>query len=119
VVLAALLPARRRGREPPPRLRRRDRRRRAVRVGRARRMAGGRALAGARFAPVVPAEWPPVGRWPARVFAVLAAGPLFTGTYSYALGIAALLGCVRALHAGRTWLAGAPPAAAPRLNPLA
>jgi hypothetical protein len=57
------------------------------------------------FASVVYAEWPAVGRWPARIFAVLAAGPLFTGTYSYALGLAALLGSVRSLQAGRTWLA--------------
>ena len=32
-------------------------------------------------------------RWPARAFAVVACGPLFTGTYPYAAGLAAGLGC--------------------------
>ena len=59
---------------------------------------GAGIVAAALFASIVHREWPAVGRWPARVFAVLAAGPLFTGTYSYALGIAALLGCVCALQ---------------------
>ena len=76
-------------------------------------------VAAALFASVVHAEWPAVGRWPARVFAVLAAGPLFTGTYSYALGIAALLGCVRALQAGRVWVAAACAALTLGFSPLA
>jgi hypothetical protein len=71
------------------------------------------------FASVVHREWPAVGRWPARIFAVLAAGPLFTGTYSYALGIAALLGSVRALQAGRTWIAAACAALTLGFSPLA
>jgi hypothetical protein len=75
--------------------------------------------AAALFASIVHGEWPGVGRWPARAFAVLAAGPLFTGTYSYALGLAALLGAVRALQAGRTWLAVACAALTLGFSPLA
>jgi hypothetical protein len=75
--------------------------------------------AAALFASIVHAEWPSVGRWPARAFAVLAAGPLFTGTYSYALGLATLLGAVRALQAGRTWLAVACAALTLGFSPLA
>ncbi len=81
-------------------------------------VAGGVAAA-ALFASVVHLEWPAVGRWPARIFAVLAAGPLFTGTYSYALGLAALLGSVRALQSGRTWLAAACAALTLGFSPLA
>lgn len=40
-------------------------------------------------------------RWPARAYAVLAATPLYTGTYSYAVGIAAALAAVRLLQLGR------------------
>jgi hypothetical protein len=55
----------------------------------------------------------------AAALAVLAAGPLFTGTYSYALGLAALLGAVRALQAGRTWVAVACAALTLGFSPLA
>src|SRR5688572_16533385 len=41
------------------------------------------------FASIALNEWGASARWPVRLFAVLAAGPLFTGTYSYALGLAA------------------------------
>src|SRR3954469_15895561 len=54
-------------------------------VGNRPLVIAGAIVAAALFASVVDAEWPAVGRWPARIFAVLAAGPLFTGTYSYAL----------------------------------
>jgi hypothetical protein len=57
------------------------------------------------FAAIVTSEWPEAGPWPARTFAVFASGPLVTGTYSYALGLAALLCTVRALQQRRTWLA--------------
>lgn len=56
------------------------------------------------FAALVHGEWGEAGRWPARVFAILAAGPLFTGTYSYALGVAAALAALRLLQLGRPWL---------------
>jgi hypothetical protein len=50
-------------------------------------------------------EWGAASVWPARAFAVLAAGPLFTGTYSYAAGFATLLATVAALQSGRVWIA--------------
>ena len=57
------------------------------------------------FAAVCEHEWGVDARWPAFAFAVVASGPLFTGTYPYALGLAALLTCLRALQLGRLWLA--------------
>jgi hypothetical protein len=56
------------------------------------------------FASISIREWGDAALWPARAFSVLAAGPLFTGTYSYALGLAAMLAALRALQAGRAWL---------------
>ncbi len=61
--------------------------------------------AAALFASLVVREWGIAARWPARAFGLLASGPLFTGTYAYALGLAALLGVLRALQARRTWIA--------------
>ena len=77
----------------------------AALVGNLPLVIGASVISAALFAAVVHDEWPVAGPWPARIFAVLVAGPLFTGTYSYALGLAALLGSVRALQVGRTWLA--------------
>jgi hypothetical protein len=72
------------------------------------------------FASIAEREWGPrAARWPARAFAVVAAGPLVTGTYTYALGLAALLGCIRALQASRTWLAVLAAALALGFSPLA
>src|SRR5688500_4237851 len=56
------------------------------------------------FASISIREWGVAALWPARVLSVLAAGPLFTVTYSYALGLAAMLGAFRALQAWRAWL---------------
>jgi hypothetical protein len=50
-------------------------------------------------------EWGEAAVWPSRAFAVLAAGPLFTGTYSYAAGFATLLATLAALQSGRTSIA--------------
>jgi hypothetical protein len=50
-------------------------------------------------------EWGSAAVWPARAFAILAAGPLFTGTYSYAAGVATLLATLAALQSGRISLA--------------
>jgi hypothetical protein len=55
------------------------------------------------FASICEREWGALSVWPARVFAVLASGPIFTGTYTYALGLLALLGAIRAVQAGRLW----------------
>jgi uncharacterized cupin superfamily protein len=64
-------------------------------------------------------EWGDAARWPARAFAVFAAAPLFTGTYSYALGLAAALAALRFLQVGRTALALACAALALGFSPLA
>lgn len=71
------------------------------------------------FASIARREWGEAARWPARVFAVLAAGPLFTGTYSYAVGLAAALAALRLLQARRPLLALVAAAAALGCSPLA
>src|SRR5262249_11382796 len=57
------------------------------------------------FALLVMREWGEAGRWPARVFALLALGPLFMGSYGYALGLTTLLATLVLAQRGRTWLA--------------
>ncbi len=76
-------------------------------------------LSAALFASLVEREWGVAGHWPARAFAVLAAGPIFVGTYSYALGLAAGLGALVALQRGRRWLAAAAAALTLGFSPLA
>ena len=76
-------------------------------------------LSAAFFASLVEREWGEAGRWPARVFGVLAAGPIFVGTYSYALGLAAGLGALCALQRGRRWLAAGAAALTLGFSPLA
>lgn len=71
------------------------------------------------FDSVARREWGSAAVWPSRAFAVLAALPLFTGTYAYALGLAALLGTLAALQRGRTWLAIACAGLTLGFNPLA
>ena len=71
------------------------------------------------FAALAHAEWGDAARWPARLFAVLAAGPLFTGTYSYALGLAAALATLRLLQVGRPRPAVLAAALALAASPLA
>jgi hypothetical protein len=76
-------------------------------------------LSAALFASICRREWGARATWPARVFAVLASGSIFTGTYTYALGLAALLAAIRALQAQRTWLALAAAALCIGFSPLA
>jgi hypothetical protein len=76
-------------------------------------------LSAAFFASLVEREWGVAGRWPARAFGVLAAGPIFVGTYSYALGLAAGLGALCALQRGRRWLAAGAAALTLGFSPLA
>ena len=72
------------------------------------------------FSRIVADEWgEETARWPARVFAVVAAGPVFTGTYTFALGVAAGLGAVRLLQLGRRWPAVACAALSLGFSPLA
>ena len=75
--------------------------------------------AAALFASLAEREWGEAARWPARVFAVVACGPLFTGTYPYAAGLAAGLGALKALQLGRPWTAVALAALTLGLSPLA
>jgi len=75
--------------------------------------------AAALFAALAEREWGEAARWPARAFAVVACGPLFTGTYPYAAGLAAALGALVALQRGRTWSAVALAAVTAGLSPLA
>lgn len=71
------------------------------------------------FAAIVHDEWGEVARWPARAFAVASTLPLFTGTYSYAVGFTASLGALRLLQLRRPWLAAGCSALALGFSPLA
>ena len=75
--------------------------------------------AAALFASLAEREWGGAVRWPARVFAVVACGPLFTGTYPYAAGLAAALAALKALQLGRRWTAIGLAALTLGLSPLA
>jgi hypothetical protein len=75
--------------------------------------------AAALFASLAGREWGEAARWPARVFAVVACGPLFTGTYPYAAGLAAGLGALKALQLGQRWAAVGLAALTLGLSPLA
>ena len=57
------------------------------------------------FASLAFREWGSAALWPARVFGVLAAAPVFTGLYAYSLGFATMLGALRALQGRRTLVA--------------
>jgi hypothetical protein len=74
-------------------------------VGNERLVFAAVVLSAALFAALVRGEWGEAGRWPARVFALLAIGPLFLGEYSYAVGFATMLATLLAAQRGRTWLA--------------
>ena len=76
-------------------------------------------VAAALFASLTEREWGSAARWPARIFAVVACGPLFTGTYPYAAGVAAGLGALKALQLGRPWTAAALSVLTLGLSPLA
>jgi len=71
------------------------------------------------FAALATDEWGDAARWPARAFGVAAAWPLYTGTYSYALGLAAALACLRLLQTRRPLLALVAAALALAASPLA
>ena len=66
----------------------------------------GVVVAAAIFASVARHEWKAVGRWPARLFAVLLVGQAFTAAYPYDLGLAMLLATLWALQRHRPFLAG-------------
>jgi hypothetical protein len=71
------------------------------------------------FASISVRKWGGAAVWPARAFAVLAAGPVYTGTYPWAVGVACSLGALRALQGGRVWIAICAAALALGSSPLA
>lgn len=71
------------------------------------------------FAALCLRQFGDAARWPARVFGVLAAAPLFTGLDSYSLGLTCLLGALLALQQGRPWIGGALGASTLAFSPLA
>lgn len=76
----------------------------AALVGNVPLVVAAAALSTFLFASIVRREWGTASLWPSRIFGVCAAAPLFTGLFSYSLGVTALLGAVRALQAKRTGL---------------
>jgi hypothetical protein len=76
-------------------------------------------LSAALFALVAEREWGRAAHAGVLAFAVVASGSLFTGTYPYAVGLAALLATLVALQRGRPWLAGLAVAATMGASPLA
>jgi hypothetical protein len=91
----------------------------AALVGNATLAIGGVVTAAAMFASVAAREWQSAGRWPARIFAVLLAGQVFTAAYPYDLGLAALLATLWALQRKRLLLASCAIAATLCISPLA
>jgi hypothetical protein len=75
--------------------------------------------ASALFATLTVREWGERARWAAPAFAVVACGPLFTGTYPYAVAVATGLGALLALQSRRRWTVVALSALTVGLSPLA
>jgi hypothetical protein len=76
----------------------------AALVGNVPFVVGAVVATAALFASLAVREWGEAAHWPVRVFGVLAAGPVVTGTYAYALGLTSLIAALRALQGGRVWL---------------
>ncbi|HVM18314.1 MAG TPA: hypothetical protein VM290_12095 [Gaiellaceae bacterium] len=92
----------------------------AAAVGNLPLVLGAAVASAVLFESVAADEWgEDAARWPARAFAVVAAGPVFTGTYTFALGVAAGLAAVRLAQLGRRWPAVACAALALGFSPLA
>jgi hypothetical protein len=64
-------------------------------------------------------EWGRDALWPSRVFAVLAAAPMFTGLFAYSLGFTAMLGTLKLLQLRRPKLAIVPAILTVGFSPLA
>jgi len=71
------------------------------------------------FASIAWREWGRAALWPARVFGVLAAAPMFTGLYAYSLGFTAMLGTLKLLQLRRFRLAAVVAALTVGFSPLA
>jgi hypothetical protein len=71
------------------------------------------------FSSIALREWGRDALWPARIFGVLAAAPLFTGLYAYTLGFATMLATLKLLQLRRFWLAALLAALTVGFSPLA
>jgi hypothetical protein len=91
----------------------------AALVGNLPVVLAGVVASAALFASLATREWGEAARWPSRAFAVAACAPIFTGTYSYAVALAALLGTLVALQSRRVWLAIAAAVLTVGFSPLA
>src|SRR6201993_621654 len=58
------------------------------------------------FSSLAMRQWGRAALWPARVFGVLAAAPMFTGLYAYSLGFTAMLATLKLLQGRRLWRPG-------------
>jgi hypothetical protein len=76
----------------------------AALIGSVTLVLGAVIASAALFAAIAVREWGEVACWPARAFAVCVCAPAFTGTYAYAIGIAALLASLWGFQSGRRWL---------------
>src|SRR5262249_33770726 len=79
----------------------------------------GVATAAGLFASVALREWQSIGRWPARAFAVLLAGQVFTAAYPYDLALSTFLATLWALQRKRLRLAVCAIVVTLGLSPLA
>ncbi|HEY2354831.1 MAG TPA: hypothetical protein VGH79_08050 [Gaiellaceae bacterium] len=71
------------------------------------------------FSSIAMREWGRAALWPARVFGVLAAAPMFTGLYAYSLGFTAMLVTLKLLQMHRHRLAIIPAILTVGFSPLA
>jgi hypothetical protein len=71
------------------------------------------------FSSIALREWGRAALWPARVFGVLAAAPMFTGLYAYSLGFTAMLATLKLLQLRRGRLAAVGAALTVGFSPLA
>src|SRR5579871_1997629 len=71
------------------------------------------------FTSLATREWGRAALWPSRVFAVLAAAPMFTGLFAYSLGFTAMLATLKLLQLHRHRLAIIPAVLTVGFSPLA
>jgi hypothetical protein len=71
------------------------------------------------FVSIAQRQWGVAAVWPSRVFAVLAAAPMFTGLYAYSLGFTAMLATLKLLQLRRHRLAIIPAILTVGFSPLA
>ena len=71
------------------------------------------------FSSIAFQEWGRAALWPARVFGVLAAAPMFTGLYAYSLGFMAMLATLKLLQLRRLGFAAVVAALTVGFSPLA